>query len=432
MEIPEKFPEVIRDFLADLSIAFPEYIYLWEQWQNADMDITPLYQYCLTMYPERFFDILYQNDEIFLSESESNTCFLPNVEFKMLFSAPGITENTKQAMWKYLQLVLITIMGNIKSSTSFGDTAGLFEGIGEDELQKKLAETITGLTDFFKNMPKDGSMPDMGEMPEMPDMDGNHDMNKAFEEMFNEMNKGSEGNEGTEGTESSIPNADDLHNHIKGLFDGKIGSLAKELAEEMSGEVMTMFDDGTGEIKDTSDILKKMMRNPKQIMELVKKIGSKIDDKMKSGSISQQELMKEAGDLMSKMKGMGNGKEFQNMMKNMMKSMGGAGVPKGGQFDMNRMSAMMNQNAQKDKLKSKLEQRRNAAMAAAASAQANYTLESTAPNEFVFKLPEDGVQEKSKAPVAPINDDWLDDEPTPVQQNKGKGKAKGKKGKKGK
>jgi hypothetical protein len=110
----------------------------------------------------------------------------------------------------------------------------------------------------------------------------------------------------------------------------------------------------------------------------------------------------------------------------------GAGVPKGGQFDMNRMSAMMNQNAQKDKLKSKLEQRRNAAMAAAASAQANYTLESTAPNEFVFKLPEDGVQEKSKAPVAPINDDWLDDEPTPVQQNKGKGKAKGKKGKKGK
>lgn len=432
MEIPEKFPEVIRDFLADLSIAFPEYVYLWEQWQNADADITPLYQHCLTMYPERFFDILYQNDEIFLPESESNTCFLPNVEFKMLFSAPGITENTKQAMWKYLQLVLITIMGNIKSSTSFGDTAGLFEGIGEDELQKKLAETITGLTDFFKNIPKDGSMP---EMPEMPDMDGNHDMNKAFEEMFNEMNKGTEGTEGTEGTDSSIPNADDLHNHIKGLFDGKIGTLAKELAEEMSGEVMDMFDDGTGEIKDTSDILKKMMRNPKQIMELVKKIGSKIDDKMKSGSISQQELMKEAGDLMSKMKGMGNGKDFQNMMKNMMKSMGGGGVPKGGQFDMNRMSSMMNQHAQKDKMKSKLEQRRAAAAAAAAEAasRVNYTLEPTAPNEFVFKLPEEGVQEKSKAPpMAPINDDWLDEPTTASAPQKAKGKAKGKKGKKGK
>ena len=36
MEIPEKFPEVIRDFLADLTIAFPEYVLLWEEWQNSE------------------------------------------------------------------------------------------------------------------------------------------------------------------------------------------------------------------------------------------------------------------------------------------------------------------------------------------------------------------------------------------------------------
>jgi hypothetical protein len=129
MDIPEKFPEVIRDFLADLTIAFPEYVYLWESWTIPGTDLTPLYQYCLTMYPERFFDILYQNEDIFSPESQTNTVFLPHVDFKILFSAPGISDNTKQALWKYLQLVLVTIMGNIKTSSSFGDTAGLFEGI---------------------------------------------------------------------------------------------------------------------------------------------------------------------------------------------------------------------------------------------------------------------------------------------------------------
>jgi hypothetical protein len=411
MDIPEKFPEVIRDFLADLTVAFPEYVFLWEAWQNPDTDIRPLYDYCLAMYPERFFDIIYQNEE--MVESANNMMFLPNVDFRMLLTAPGISDNTKEAIWKYLQLILVTIMGNVKSAASFGDTAGLFEGIEEEDLQKKLGETIEGLTDFFKGLSKDGS---------------NESMEKAFEEMFSSEGAAAEGSEGTQeatseegSSEGAMPNADDLHNHLKSLFDGKIGTLAKELAEEMSGEVMDLFDDG--EVKETNDVLKKMMRNPKKIMDLVKKIGSKLDDKMKAGSISQEELMKEASEMMSKMKGGAGGKDFQNMMKNMMKSMGGS-MGKG-MFDMNRMSAMMGQNAQKDRMRTKLEQRQQAA---------NFTLEAKAPNEFVFKLPEEGVQEKSRAPAkqapAPaVSDDWLEDMQSGVVKNPTSGGGKKKKGK---
>ena len=148
MDIPEKFPEVIRDFLADLTTAFPEYVFLWEIWQQPDADIKPLYEYCLTMYPERFFDILYQNEEVI--ESESNMMFLPNVDFRMLLTAPGISDNTIQAIWKYLQLILITIMGNVKSAASFGDTAGLFEGIEEEELQKKTGGDNWRVNGFFQ------------------------------------------------------------------------------------------------------------------------------------------------------------------------------------------------------------------------------------------------------------------------------------------
>jgi hypothetical protein len=418
MEIPEKFPEVIRDFLADLSSTFPEYTYLWG---SISPDDPAIYQFCLTTYPERFFDILYQNEDIFFPDSEANTMFLPMVDFKLLFTAPGISENTKQAIWKYLQLVLITIMGNIKTSSSFGDTAGLFEGIGEEELQSKLSETIEGLTNFFKGM-KSGQGEGEGEGE-------GEGFEKAFEEIFEEMKSAGQETTGEE-SKNDMPSADDLHNHIKGLFDGKIGKLAKELAEELSGDVMNMFDDGTGrpstESATTADILKKMMKNPKKIMELVKKIGTKLDDKMKTGDVSQEEIMKEVGELMTKMKGSGQGKDFEKMMKTMMKGMGlgDAGL------NMGKMNDMMSKNSHKERMLAKLEARRQAAAQAEAS-RANVILEQKdAPNEFVFKVKnDDGVQEKSRA--TPPLDDWLDEPaPTKSQASKSSKSQKGKKGKK--
>ena len=85
----------------------------------------------------------------------------------------------------------------------------------------------------------------------------------------------------------------------------------------------------------------------------------------------------------------------------------------------------MGQNAAKDRMRTKLEQRKN------------FVLEkSSNPGEFSFKIPDEGVQEKSAArPVASAstvpsstNDDWLDEEveKTPAKKTT---KKKGKKGK---
>lgn len=389
-KMPDTFSQVIRDFIADLTVAFPEYTYLWANYTEADMQ--SLYDYCLTIYPERFFDILYQNDEMFLPTSEINTMFLPNVEFKALYSTPDISENTKKALWKYLQLILITIIGNIKSASSFGDTAGIFEGINEEDLQSKLTETMNGLSEFFKTF-------------------GNKSETDTETEAERESSHSEE-------NPDIMPSVDEIHDHIKGLFDGKIGSLAKEMAEELSGDVMNMFDDGTGEITSTGDILKKMMRNPKKIMELVKKISVKLEDKLKNGKISQEEIMKEAGELMSKMKGMGNGKEFQDMMQNMMKTMG---MGKGAKMDMNKLNTMMAQSASKERMRAKLEKRKEFVLEKKASDS----------NELVFKIPEEGAPEKSVRPPAAATDDWLNEPAGPTANKKGK-KGKGKKGNKGK
>jgi hypothetical protein len=201
---------------------------------------------------------------------------------------------------------------------------------------------------------------------------------------------------------------------------------------------MNMFEDGSGDATNTADIMKKMMRNPAKIMDLVKKIGSKLDDKMKDGSISQEEIMKEVSEIMTKMKGSGNGKEFESMMKGMMKNMGFPGA----NLNMSKMNSLVNQQTHKDKMRAKLakrdQERQEKAEQDALEAQqrANVILESKAPNEFVFKLKdEDGVQEKSKAvvPVVPSDDDWLASEPKPTHKGSKKaptGKKGGKKGKK--
>merc|ERR1711991_522131 len=106
MEIPTNFKTTISDLIKDLSNTFPEHNNLWEEWNDMnDEKYQKLFEYCLTVYPERFFDILYQN-EIFESDSDSNTFFLPNVDFKILFNSEGVSEQTKQPIWKYLQLIL--------------------------------------------------------------------------------------------------------------------------------------------------------------------------------------------------------------------------------------------------------------------------------------------------------------------------------------
>ena len=162
MSIPSNFQSTIQDFINDLDTTFPEYKHLWQQWSNCDDNkIDELFQYCLTIYPERFFDILYQNNDIFrnidsISIEEDidivNTQFFPNVEFKTLFNCDGVSDNTKNTMWKYLQLVLFIVVGSSKDKNVFGDTANIFEGIDENELSDKLKETMDDMGSFFQNM----------------------------------------------------------------------------------------------------------------------------------------------------------------------------------------------------------------------------------------------------------------------------------------
>jgi hypothetical protein len=207
-----------------------------------------------------------------------------------------------------------------------------------------------------------------------------------------------------------MPNMENIQEHLKTLFDGKIGKLAKEMAEEISEEFSDLVGEDMKDVKNTQDVIKKLMKNPKKIMDLMKKVSGKLDSKMKSGEISRDELMKEAGDLMSKMKEMGGQDQFAEMFKKMAGSMGGLG--KNMKLDTNALDRMTKQASMRDKMKSKLEQKKQ--MQAAELEQrkqeirerletqqklaASYSLtQKSEPNNLVFRLDGEERQEKSLA-----------------------------------
>jgi hypothetical protein len=415
--LPENFRSIMVDFICDLNTTFPEFSYLWAKWADPALPETELYQlfeYFLTIFPERFFDILYQNDDMFKPDSKMNTCFLPNVDFKLLFHCENVSENIQKALWKYLQLILFTIVNSVKDKTNFGDAMNLFDGVDEGELQEKLKETMGSISEFFSNMEnkttdskeskdssdsKENLFENLGK--DLPNMD-------EFKKSFNFDKMG------------SMPNADELHGHLKGLFDGKIGALAKELAEELTGDLSGILGDDMGDAKSTEDVLKKMIKNPKKIMDLMKTVGNKINSKMSSGEISKEEIMKEASELIGKMKDMGGNDQFNDLFKNLAKNMGGmgglgglggmgglgglaemaAGMGKMGKnmkVDTNAMSRLEKQQAMRDNMRSKLEAKKQ---------QANYTLQTTgSPNNLVYRPNNQEQQAKSSAVRPPTNDE---------------------------
>ena len=334
MSIPEKFKPTIIDFVNDLSKTFPEYANLWEKWPNAnDEEFQELFEYCTKIYPERFFDVLYQNIDIFLEDSETNTHFLPNVDFKLLFNCEGVSENTKKTIWKYIQLILFITVSSVKDKNSFGDTANLFEGIDENDLEQKLKDTMSDINGLFSNLGVD-----LDKSAE--DEEGQEDASGEKQEFnFNPM--------------EGMPDMAGLHEHLKGLFDGKIGQLAKELAEEISNDIPGLLGEEDGS-KTTEDILKNMMKNPKKMMGLIKTIGEKIKNKMDSGDISKDELMGEASELLSKMKEMGGGKQFNSILKKMAGGMG-----KNMRMDTGALTRMSKMESTRDRLLRKMEKNKN-------------------------------------------------------------------------
>jgi hypothetical protein len=398
-QIPNNFRALVADFTRDLSTSFPEYSHMWSKWGDEDTtddQLETLFLFCAKIYPVRFFDILYQNDDIFKPDSEADVYFFPNMSFKLIFNSEGLSENSKKIIWKYLQLMLFTVVGSANDKSDFGETAKLFAGIDEKDLQEKLNETMSNLTGFFEKMSPENNADTATGDQSSPEGASNAS-SANFENMFKHMPN-------MEG----MPDLNNLQNTLKTLFEGKIGTLAKEMAEEIADEFKDVLGDGLNANASPQDVIKKLMQNPAKISSLMKTVSSKLDEKMKNGSISKDEIMREAGDMMSKMKEMGGSENFKEMFQNMAKSMGGMG--KNMRFDQGALDRMLRKEENKTKVLDRAAQRREKLKKEKQdefekvmqrkreqlALQQKYSVTSTGdPNHLVFKLNDEEAQEKS-------------------------------------
>lgn len=392
-KIPDKFSSVVSDFAKDLCVTFPEYTEQLAKWSGeiSQDDLAELYQHCLTVYPKRFFDILYQNDKVF-KESEDDVSFFPGLDFRLLYNCEGVTENTKKTIWKYLQLVLFTVIHDVKDKANFGDSMNMFDGIDEGELHEKLKDTMSGIADFFTKM-KEAATAEPTDTPKMPfEMPNFDEFSKKFP------------------LPTDLPNMDEIQEHLRTLFNGKIGSLAKEMAEEITDEFKEMLGPEVEGLNNTDDAMKLFMKDPKKLMTLMKKISSKLDKKMKDGDISREEMMQEASEMLNKMKEMGGGERMKDMFEKFAKGMGGLG--KNMRMDQNAINRMTTFEESKTRMRSKMQQKKDkqaaaiekmklerqqllAAQAAALAKAPSYSLDEVAPDNLVFRLEGEETQEKS-------------------------------------
>ena len=281
--VSKKFDKIINEFTNDLLLTFPELKPLLETInQNT-------YDYCCEMYPKIFFEILYENNTLFDKE-----CFLlPSVDFSLLMKE-SISEKTKKTIWKYLQLILFCVLEKVNNK-SFGETSKIFEGVEEEELHKKIADTMEEMKGLFTNMD-----------------------NSNGDTSFNFMDP------------------DKMKTHLDDLMNGKIGTLAKEIAEEASKT-----------IGNEEDFMANVMKNPQKILSLVKNIGGKLEEKISSGQVKESELLEEATQIMDKIQDIPG-------LKEMMSKMG-----LNGKMDFKAMANKMQQHMKGSKTKERLQKKRD-------------------------------------------------------------------------
>lgn len=259
------FCSIMHNFMKDLTGTFPELLgtpYILEMVEKPIEEAKPHYEtvfaHITATVPPACMFILNQNEELF----STPFFLLPEVDFSLLWN-DRTTEHTKQTLWKYLKLVMLSVMDHVNK-----DISGM---LSEGAIQKMI-----------------------------------EDISKT---------------ENTEG----------VADKFKGLIDGKIGDLAKEIAAETIG---TNPDEQT---------IKNIMSSPSGISNLVGSVGEKITSKIQSGELKESELLEEATQMLAKLKDMPGMGQFEEMFSKL------------GKINVPAMQAKMNQDIKKAKTKERLQ-----------------------------------------------------------------------------
>ena len=110
-------------------------------------------------------------------------------------------------------------------------------------------------------------------------------------------------------------------------------------------------------VTDAKGVFQNLFKNPGKLMGLVKNVGDKLDQRIKSGEIKESELYSEATDIMNKMKDMPGMDNIQNILKQMGMAGGLPNMGKNAKVNVNAMQGQLNRLQKNAKLKENLKKK---------------------------------------------------------------------------
>jgi hypothetical protein len=293
---------------------------------------------------------------------------LPGVDFREIWATEDLAENTKDIIWKYLQLILFSIVNNLSDMGSFGDTAKLFEAIDDSELKTKLEEVIGEMGSMFGAAEAGAAGAAGTGTGTGAGAGGAEGLDETFKKATEFMNEAFSGAAGPT-PPPNMPDASSIHEHLSGILNGKIGKLAKEIAEETAADLNLDMENETT----MKGVFQQLLKNPGKLSGIIKSVGTKLDSKLKSGELKESEIMQEASELMAKMKSMPGMNNLASMLSKMGMNMPGMGGGGGGKVNFGAMQSQLNKNMKQSQMRERLlkkVQDKQAAAAAAAAATA--------------------------------------------------------------
>jgi transcriptional regulator with XRE-family HTH domain len=254
-EIDMQLQCVLTEFVRDVQTTFPEYS---ERMSGEDY-ISTIFDQCKFNYIASFYEIVNKDERLFSVDynDNNNTEFLPGVNFKEIWMSE-ISSLTKDAIWKYLNIVLKLIIKKTIGKMTLPDFINTHQDMWTSSSEKKGG--------------------------------ANNDEEKEEEEDSND--------DGEDDDTDDDPSA-----QFETLLNGNVGKFATEIAEDVIAEMNITGLDASSNL---SDIFTNFLGDPNQFMGLVSTVAKKLDAKMKSGEISQSDILKEKKNISKIMKNLKN------------------------------------------------------------------------------------------------------------------------------
>lgn len=305
-------------------------------------------------------DYISSKNEIIFS---TGSIILENVNFNEIWNDDKVDDGDRSNIWKYLHTLflysfeykqdkdlksILQEFQGIMAASREGKAVG--KGTVLDEQAQTFLSIIENLSNEMKSLQESAQSTNDGTTVQKM---SEEDLSKNIDDI---LNSAAADSTSASSFADAIPGMGKMFGNLNmdKLFNGTIGNIAQEIIEELDMSKMDVGDPS----QLLGNLLSGKMDENNGLMNMVKNITSKIQSKVNSSDVKEEDLVKEAESMM------GNLKSFTEnpMFKTMFESMKAAGL--GGAMPKN-MKPQINQNKlrlenTRDRLRRKLEAKRQA------------------------------------------------------------------------